>query len=739
MQFDRRSRRRLIVWLVVSLVVPCMASAAALSESQQRCVVKANAAFRQVAYTKRAMVRGCLANADAETRAGRTVDQCIAADDSRVARSVARTQRMEAAACAPAPEWGFVPATTAAAAIAAESAFAHDVLGASIMAPAERSARRCQLAVLARAGRCADRFIADYATCAREAVRSAADARPLIRCKGHDPTAAVADACGSELDETIAARCAGQDLAALFPACAGLDVVRCLAGHAKARASRGLNAMAGICPAPGPPPPAPEPIDLHVVPVPADIATPQFPWWTADGSRLIFGAQIPGYDARQIATIAQDGSDFRCLTCALASPGDPPLNKPIAFPDGRRVMLRVGMQSVVAAADHAILECTPSVVDCQSAALLPIVVPFADDPAVIQDQREFRIAPDSRHVGFTQARRDTRGTTGLVSIVGVLERFDDRYEIADPRVVSPMGELKDFSRDGQSVYVISIDGSPVSVANSETARVSLTDGSVSPVTRHPDYDEPITFSADDQWSVIGSGRGAGLVATVSQVPRSPLINVPLVTVTKYFFVTTLPPLIEPWLVDRYGERGDYVGQALHPTALAEGWDGKFIANWHPDGTRIVWWQEALDGGASRLVVARLSSRAPITNPIVPDPVPSLAWAPALEGYLPPGPADPVTTAGAFSGMAHVTFTPGATNRLEIRYADYSDDGEHFVDGVETFDYTTGFVSTVVWDADVRLHGCRQGFVAAEAANFTVGTSSGSVVSEVDGRLLSLPR
>ncbi|MDX2168014.1 MAG: hypothetical protein SF182_13150 [Deltaproteobacteria bacterium] len=700
--------------------------------------MKATGAFRQVAHTQRAAIRRCLANADAAARAGRSIDNCIA-DDRQVWRSVAETHRMEARLCAAAPEWGYVPDTVTGAAIGAESAFVHDVLGASVVAPAERAARRCQLAVLAKAGRCADRFVADYADCARAALSSAVDARPLVRCKGSDASGAVAAACGRSLAETIAARCAGQDLAALFPACAGADLARCLAGHAKARASRGLNTIGGLCPVLGPPPPPPEPIDLHVVPMPADVSAPQFPWWSADGNRLLFGARITGYDALQIATIAPDGGDFRCLTCPLAGPGDPPLNKPIAFPDGKRVMLRVGTQSVVAAADHAVLECTPSVVDCQSAALLPIVIPAADDPAIIQDQREFRVAPDNLHVGFTQARRDTRGTTGLVSIVGVLQRFDHHYEVADPRVVSPIGELKEFSRDGQAVYVISIDGSPVSTANSETVRVSLADGSITPVTRHPDYDEPVTFSADDAWHVIGSGRGSGLVATVAQVPRSPLINVPLVTVTKYFFLTALPPLIEPWLVDRYGERGDYIGQALHPTALAEGWDGKFIANWHPDGTRIVWWQEALAGGASRIVIAQLSSRAPITSPVVPSPMPSLAWAPALEGFLPPGPADPVTTAGTFSGLAQVSFTPGASNRLEIRYTDYSDDGEHFVDGVESFDYTTGMISAVRWDADVRLHGCRQGFVSAQSAEFTVVTSSGSVVSEVDGTLLALPR
>lgn len=530
MQLDRRSRRRLAAWVGLSLVVPCMAPAAELSKSQQRCVVKASVAYRRVARTKRATVRKCLTDA---AGGGRTVDECIAADDRRVARAVARTRRMEANLCTPAPAFGYVAGTVADQAIGAEIAFVRDVLGPDVDAAAssDRGALRCQTAVLARAGLCADRFLADYYGCARAAVQSATDAMALVRCKGGDPTGDVADACGRDLAETIAARCEGQDIAALFPACAGKDLVRCLAGHAKARSSRGVNAAGGLCPAPGPPPPPPEPIDLHVVPLPADASAAQFPWWTTDGSRLLFGVRLPGYDDLQIASIAQDGGDFRCLTCPVAEPGDPPLNKPIVFPDGKRVMLRVGTQSVVNAADHAVLECAPSVVDCQTAAVLPIVVPFSDDPAVIQDQREFKIAPDDLHVGFTQVRRDTRGTSGLVGVVGVLERFDDHYEVADPRVVAPIGELKGFSNDGQAVYAISVDGSPLSVANSETVRVSLADGSVSRVTRHPDYDEPVTFSADDEWLVVGTGRGSGLVATVSQVPRSPLVNVPLVTVT----------------------------------------------------------------------------------------------------------------------------------------------------------------------------------------------------------------
>jgi hypothetical protein len=40
---------------------------------------------------------------------------------------------------------------------------------------------------------------------------------------------------------------------------------------------------------------------------------------------------------------------------------------------------------------------------------------------------------------------------------------------------------------------------------------------------------------------------------------------------------------------------------------------------------------------------------------------------------------------------------------------------------------------------VKLRGCRQGFLAAASAEFTVATFAGTVASEVDGNLLELPR
>ncbi len=755
---DRRSRGTTwiasrgvgILLAACALVAARPASAAVLSRAQQKCVVGLSKAFSSVARAQRKTIAWCLEHARDGVLAPQRVDDCVTADGGRfVAAATTQTLALDAKRCGAPPEFGYAGADSVVAeAVASELALARDVFGADLdatVAEADPQGAACQTKLLRQAGLCARELTSAFIACGKTALRGSRTRPPidgplgLVRCKGSDPKGRIDRACSTKLGDVVRGSCTDVDVQMLVPGCAGKDLTACVRGYAQARASRGLNGATGLCSPPGPPPPAPEPIDLHVVPLPPDVTTVQFPWWTEDGSRLVFSARITGYDAVQIATIAPDGTDFRCLTCPLAAPGDPPLLKPIPFPDGTRVMLRVGNQSPISAADHAVLECTPSVLDCQTAVLVPIVVPAAADPNVTQDQREFRVARDGVHVGFSQVRRDPAGGEALIAIVGILERLADHYEVADPRVVSPIGELKQFGNDDQSVYVLSIEGSPPSVANADTMRVALADGAVSRLTRYPDYDEPVEFSLDDDWYVVGSGRGSGLVATVAQVPRSPMVNRYLSRVTAHFFVTMQAPLLEPWLIDRHGDRGDYIGQALRPGGIAEGWDARPIFNWHPDGTRIAWSEVQIGGSATRLVVAHLSSRAPIASPVVPHALPSLSWAPPLAGYVPPAPSDPASTAGAVSGTAHVTFTPGATDLVEITYTDYSDDGAHFVDGTERIDSSPGLGGTLRYDADLRLHGCRQGFLAATGAEFTIASFAGAVVSEVDGNLLALPR
>lgn len=724
--------RRVACALALAACLPPVAiHAAGQSPGQQRCILKSARAFALVAQAQRRDVARCLCGA---LPAGQTPAGCIAADGAgRVARARIRAIRTDAAACASAPAFGWRAGASADVDGASGAGLARAVFGAALDAPVSADGRRCRAAVLAQVDRCASAFVREYARCAAHALATASDASALVRCKGDDPRGRIAAACDAGLADAVATRCAGEDPSALFPGCAGTPTARCLAGHARAAASRGLNATGDLCPL-GPPPPAPEPLQVDVVPLPPNVQSAETPWFTVDGSRLLFSVILAGVPGQQIATIAPDGSDFRCLTCPLATPGVAPLWKPIPFRDGRRVVVRVGEQTPLAAADHGILECRPSVLDCQQAVVVPVEPPSAGDPNVSQDERELRPAPDGLHVGVTQIRSGTP-----VSIVGRLERLADRYEIRDARVVSAVGELKQFTPDQRAVIIAAYAQNPYGAANPDAVRVDLADGRVSRVTNHPDYDEPVELSPDGEWFAVGSGRGGDFLSVFSQVPRPGFLNVAMETVVGFFFATQRAPLLEPWLVDRWGARGDYKGQLLNPGAFAEGWEGRMIMNWSPDGTRIAFWEAPISpgpdwqGGPSRLVVTTLTSRTPTTLP-APQPMPSLDWAPSVAGYVPP-PHDPTSRAGAFSGTATVSYVPGTVHQLAVTWTDFSDDGRDFIDGTERFEFVPGTLGRMTWDADVRLHGCRQGRLTATQARTTVLTFAGRVESEVDGRHL----
>lgn len=164
-----------------------------------------------------------------------------------------------------------------------------------------------------------------------------------------------------------------------------------------------------------------------------------------------------------------------------------PLLKPIAFTDGRRVAIRVGNQNPVTAADHAVLECTPHVARCDEAELVPLVPPTATDPAVVQDQRELRLAPDGEHVGLSQVRKNTAGEATLVAIVARLRRTAATYELDDARVVSSRGELKSFTPDGRRALVAVFTPGPYDTANPDVVSIDLATGDRQRVTAacHP--------------------------------------------------------------------------------------------------------------------------------------------------------------------------------------------------------------------------------------------------------------
>lgn len=493
-------------------------------------------------------------------------------------------------------------------------------------------------------------------------------------------------------------------------------------------------------------PTGPEATRLEIVPVPDTVRGARYAAWTADGDAIVLSGIPEGRDTVEVLRVAEDGSDLACLTCDLDHTVDEPFLKAIAFPDGERLLVRIGEQSPIVNGTHAVVECAPSVADCTDATLVPIEAPSTDDPAVQQPQREFRLSPDGTTVGFSQVRTAADGSTAFVASVGTLRRDGDRYVVDDARVVSQLGELKNFTPDGAAVLVSAFTTLPDRAADPDIVRIDLATGEQTDVTDNGDYDEDVAFAPDQRSYAVFSGRDTGLFETVSQVRRPNDIGPGLDALFSSLFVSHRKELLEPWLVPAGAEQEGELGQLLNPGSLDEGWDARTLVGWHPDGDRLLFWEDRGDpfdaptADGTRIVVVHLTDRQPAEAPDA-DPSPTPDWAPELAGFVP----EPLEIAesrdGEVGGRVTVAFTPSPDGpgggTIEVTYEAFSDDGEWVIDGTERAVFEGGLAGSSRYTADLTLSGDHDGFLRADATIAPTGIE-GTIESEVDGRSLRLP-
>jgi hypothetical protein len=488
-----------------------------------------------------------------------------------------------------------------------------------------------------------------------------------------------------------------------------------------------------------------EPIDDTYPTLPASLTQIQFTDFSADGSRIIGAAQSSDLSGTQIVSFKEDGSDFRCLTCGVWNGAA--LLKPFAFEDGRRILVRIGQQSVVSPAKHGVVECTPSVADCSQATVIPINAPSATDPSVVQDQREFRIAPDGQHVALTQIRQTASGHQTGIGIVGRLVRTSNSYEVSDARVVAVGGELKSIAPDGQGIYFARFYGA-FDANNPDDVYISLRDGSQQRATFASDWDEDISRSPAPYlrrgWIAVGSGRGTGEIETLGQLRRP--LAIEYGTSALNFVSFGGPESAEPWLVDEYGARRSYIGQSLAPGAVAEGWDSRPNFNWSPKGNEVVFWQRKIGESTFRVVVSHLRARRPIKlTPAQATPDPT--WAPPLAGYVPPDVPVPQSRPGKVSGQLSVSLGPSPdpnySSLLVVRYSNFSDTRGMVLNGTESSYFAVPgplggqYGSPGLYNADVTLSGRHHGYLRATNVKFATQQLEGVIESSYDGRHLTL--
>ena len=508
-----------------------------------------------------------------------------------------------------------------------------------------------------------------------------------------------------------------------------------------------------------------EPIAVHHLSVPAGYSGESEPDWLPDGKHLVAVVASPDLSAPQLAITRLDGSHPKCVTCGLDTsvvPGAPDgaaYGKPLPFPDGKRLMVRLGLRpggggSATQNFTYGVVECKPSLADCQERSLAPIIMPGGGIDQGTQN-REGRLSPDGRWFGWTEFTLH-----GTAMSIGLLAKYGDQYDLKNVRVLNPSDplgtnsaawraqsgyfELKNFTSDGKSVlYSTTYDAD-----NFDTWRVDLRTGKRTRITRGIDWEEDVSTSPDGGSYLQFSSRGFDRMPIFALMPRPPFIDFAFFSWVGRYELNQVNRkcLLEPWLMDTGGERGTYFGQPVDPRP-GTGWDNRTLGQWSPDGTRLLIWQaRGNDDGTpqkpgARMVIADLPARKAIQKQANnKTPVPD--WAPVRDsytGFL--ANSGTFTVYGRKAGKATVSMTGSAfAGSWSVTYDNYSDDGKSFLDGTESTSQES-ILSGIQWNASLTLRGKHTGYLNAnlkisKGENGSGGQVSGTVSQRLDKRKVS---
>ncbi|KAF6832988.1 saponin hydrolase precursor [Colletotrichum musicola] len=549
--------------------------------------------------------------------------------------------------------------------------------------------------------------------------------------------------------------------------------------------------------------------------------------FTPDGNNVIVNVEFVGapaapdpasaYSGEQVILIKADGTNFtngdpwKCLSCHVPAANavnlDPQRDYPHVFRSGTKAIW-----------GHNILDCGGELLESDACTpnkthIYPIHwSTAADGSGRGGSPRELRVHPDDTHMGWSSFTNDG----GQFAYFGRLEfnekpivgeplapRYDlvDVNLLVDPERFQPyvvdgdeltineeainVGELRGFSGNGDEITYIGVSRESTNI---DLFAVHLETGAIRRLTAHPEYADPMAFSADNEWQVVMDTRGTDRQMWMSGMRGvPPLIDLVAVTVASSTRNNGPRRFFQPILIDRHGDRGDYYGQQVN-AAGGDGsngavndpnWNGRADPAFSLDGTKITYWQAlvvspscggenplkcpestAQGGREYRIMLAHRTSVKPTTPAPVFEVSSKIPWATPF----PPGSAVPAqftvkpgdyTLRGKVSGFANVSIAPDANTvsglgSVAVNYTDFSDDGDYVLNGHE--DVTVKILlpnfwtNQVDWVSDLvqtgKVNATKKtgpgGFHLIIDAELNVFNANGTLTTVIDGKEYTQP-
>jgi len=501
------------------------------------------------------------------------------------------------------------------------------------------------------------------------------------------------------------------------------------------------------------------------------------------------------YDGEQVILIKVDGTHFpngdtwKCITCGVPAQNkvghSPSFDYVQSFSDSKRLLAGA---NIIECDDALAGNCTP-----EATRIVPIFWSDSLDNEVGGKMREVRLHPDQEHLGWSSfvfnppdfgqfgyigklgynpstARYEMTKVFLLVDAKDKSSIYVDGKELKTNPNAIMIGEVRGFSGSGEEITYI---GAPVESGNADVFAINLVSGKVRRLTSHPEYVDPVDISPDDAWTVVMDTRGSNRQMFLSAMRGIP----PLIDLVTFAAVCSVRNngqrrFFQPYIIDRYGDRGNYFGQKLNSEGSGVAgsgdindpeWNGAADPKWSPDGNRIVYTQKltiapacggrnplpcypstAEGGRVERLMLATLTSRKPYSPPPVTPFKDSVPWGVVHQ----PGARLPVRHSlphgdfilhGKSSGAALVTLEDG---RVEVSYDKFSDDGLNFINGKEKVLNEVKEVggNLITWYSDINLTGEATGSKVTGSEGFQMSVNvfdnifvaNGTLITTIDG-------